>query len=190
MTRIRLFFVKAVILAIILTACGGGQTTAKPTQAPTQVVESESADEHMEEEGEHMEGEEDEHMEAEAEHQEGEDDHAHAEVPHEFEDLVNPLGEDTEAIAAGESLYAVNCAACHGETGMGDGAAAAGLDPKPASLADEHMMSELTDGYLYWRISTGGAMEPFNSAMPAWGETLTEDQVWQLVSFVRSISGE
>jgi hypothetical protein len=56
------------------------------------------------------------------------------------------------------------------------------LDPKPATLADGVMMNELSDGYLFWRVSKGGAMEPFNSAMPAWESGLTEEQRWQVIS--------
>ena len=63
-----------------------------------------------------------------------------------------------------------------GAEGAGDGVAAVGLDPKPANLGDSEMMSTLTDGYLFWRVSKGGAMEPFNSAMPAWDPGLTEEQ--------------
>jgi mono/diheme cytochrome c family protein len=73
---------------------------------------------------------------------------------------------------------------------MGDGAAAEGLDPKPAALSDADMLAELTDGYLFWRITEGGTMEPFNSAMPPWGAAFTEDQIWQLVSFIRTLPEE
>jgi mono/diheme cytochrome c family protein len=49
------------------------------------------------------------------------------------------------------------------------------------------MMQELSDGYLYWRISEGGQMEPFNSMMPAWKDGLSEQQIWQIISFVRTL---
>jgi mono/diheme cytochrome c family protein len=101
--------------------------------------------------------------------------------------LVNPFVGDAETIGAGEALFSTTCASCHGETGLGNGAAAEGLDPKPASLADADILAELTDAYLFWRITEGGAVEPFNSAMPAWGAAYSEDQIWQLVSFIRSL---
>jgi mono/diheme cytochrome c family protein len=50
------------------------------------------------------------------------------------------------------------------------------------------MLSSLSDGYLFWRISKGGAIEPFNSAMPAWESSLTEDQRWQVVTYIRTLS--
>lgn len=115
--------------------------------------------------------------------------HAHVEAPDEFTSLTNPFADDHEAVEAGEALFQTNCVACHGETGMGDGPAAENLEPKPATLADGEMMGTLSDGYLYWRVSKGGMTEPFNSAMPAWEAAFTEDQRWQIVSYVRSLSG-
>lgn len=109
--------------------------------------------------------------------------------PHEFEDLSNPIGnDDHEAVEAGEAIYEANCAACHGPGGNGDGPASMGLDPKPAGLADPHMMEELSDGYLFWRVSEGGAFEPFNSAMPPWKDLLAEGDRWQVITFLRSLS--
>jgi mono/diheme cytochrome c family protein len=115
-------------------------------------------------------------------------DHAHVEAPDEFASLTNPFAGDAEAVAAGKVIFETSCAVCHGPEGKGDGPAAEALDPKPATLADRIMMNTLSDGYLFWRVSKGGMMEPFNSAMPAWESGLTEDQRWQVISYVRSLA--
>lgn len=164
----------ALTAAILIAACSSSTPTPDAATETSPVVE----DDH--EEGEASESEADEDEEG--------DDHDSAEVPHEYEDLVNPFVGDAEALAMGAVLFEVTCASCHGATGMGDGAAAAALDPKPATLADSDMMDELSDGYLFWRISEGGAMEPFNSLMPAWGSGFTDDQIWQLVTHIRSLA--
>lgn len=39
-----------------------------------------------------------------------------------------------DLVAKGQTLYAQNCASCHGESGKGDGAAGAMLTPKPRNL--------------------------------------------------------
>jgi mono/diheme cytochrome c family protein len=114
--------------------------------------------------------------------------HQHAEVPHEFEDLTNPFAGDAAAIAAGQAIFETSCAVCHGPQGKGDGPGSAELNPKPADLSDSQMMSDLTDGYLFWRVSEGGQMEPFNSAMPPWKAALSEEQRWQVISFIRSFT--
>jgi mono/diheme cytochrome c family protein len=116
--------------------------------------------------------------------------HMHTDPPTEFADLTNPFTDDHDTVAAGAELFSTYCATCHGETGAGDGPASEGLSPKPANLADGMMINMLSDGYLFWRISRGGAIEPFNSAMPAWEASFTEEQRWQLVTFVRSLADE
>jgi mono/diheme cytochrome c family protein len=115
-------------------------------------------------------------------------DHAHVEAPDEFASLTNPFASDEEAVAAGKVIFETSCAVCHGPEGKGDGPAAEALDPKPATLADGAMMGTLSDGYLFWRVSQGGMIEPFNSAMPAWETGLTEEQRWQVISYVRSLA--
>jgi len=102
--------------------------------------------------------------------------------------LTNPLANDQAEIEAGKSIFESNCITCHGAEGHGDGPATAALDPKSANMADAEMMSDLTDGYIFWRISEGGAFAPINSAMPAWKESPSEEQRWQVISFVRWLS--
>jgi len=105
--------------------------------------------------------------------------------PAEYAGKANPLAEDAASVEAGKLLYAANCASCHGVEGMGDGPASASLNPKPMPLATE--MDALKDDYLFWRISEGGAFSPFTSAMPAWKNIFTEDEIWQVVAFLRTI---
>ena len=194
------------MLALVLAACAGPSTPQdEPTEA-TQIVEMHEEDEHApdadhdegeaHEEGEHTEeaegAHEDEHTEGEemheGEHTEGEE-HIHLEVPEEYAGLTNPLAGDAEAVAAGRELFMASCATCHGETGLGDGPVAVGLNPPPASFADAAMMADMSDGYIFWRISEGGVGDPFNSAMPAWN-FFSEEQIWQLVSFLRALPAE
>lgn len=122
------------------------------------------------------------------EHMDEELDHMHVAPPKEFAGLANPFADDEAAIAAGKQTFDTLCATCHGPEGNGDGVAAEGLDPKPASLSDRMMMRELSDGYLFWRVSKGGTMEPFNSAMPPWESGLSEDERWQVVSYIRTLA--
>ncbi len=128
-------------------------------------------------------------MDAEAMHSEqGGVMRVHADVPEEFASLENPYAGSEEAAAEGAAIFATACTVCHGEAGHGDGPGAAALDPKPANLSDGTMMAEVSDAYLFWRISKGGNMDPFNSAMPTWESAYTEAQRWQLVTYVRSLS--
>ena len=100
-------------------------------------------------------------------------------VPADFAGKTNPLGAD--AATAGAEVFKANCAACHGETGLGDGPAGAALDPAPKNLAD--LQAQAGDDYLFWRIATG---KEGTSMMP-WKGILTEEQIWQVVAFLRTL---
>jgi copper transport protein len=93
---------------------------------------------------------------------------------------VNSLAGDSDAIAAGESLYRANCASCHGPDGAGDGPAVGSLVRRPNDLAD--VVPYRLDGELAWTLAAGVA----GTQMPAFGTTLLEGERWELVSFLRS----
>jgi mono/diheme cytochrome c family protein len=107
------------------------------------------------------------------------------EIPEAYQAFSNPYANDPEQIAAGEILYEANCSACHGITGEGDGPASGGLNPPPGNLALRQ--TTMGDPYLFWRISEGGLMEPFRSIMPGWRGLLDEDEIWQLISYIRTM---
>jgi mono/diheme cytochrome c family protein len=105
-------------------------------------------------------------------------------IPEQYRDLTNPRAGDAQAVERGRELYAQVCAVCHGAGGSGNGPAASGLDPAPVSLDGGMMnMPAVTDGYLFWTISEGGA--PTGSAMPPFEGSLSVDDRWALVSFLR-----
>ncbi len=104
-------------------------------------------------------------------------------IPQTFADLENPIPPDEDSLAKGQALYEAQCASCHGETGMGDGPAAASLNPPPAPIA--RTACRMSDAYLFWRIAEGGAQ--WGTAMPAFGNTLSEEDIWHLVNYIRSL---
>lgn len=106
--------------------------------------------------------------------------------PAEYADKTNPMAGNQTAADAGKQTFGTNCTPCHGTDAKGDGPAAASLNPKPADLAD--LESSFSDAYIFWRISEGGAMSPFNSQMPSWKNTLSEDQIWQVVTYLRTLN--
>lgn len=100
-------------------------------------------------------------------------------VPAEYAGKTNPLGLD--AATAGAEVFKANCESCHGPQGHGDGPAGAALDPKPKNLAE--FASKVGDDYLYWRINTGKE----GTSMVAWKGVLTDEQIWQVISFIRTL---
>ncbi len=110
-----------------------------------------------------------------------------APVPPEYAGLTNPVPADEASLQRGEEVYTTYCASCHGDGGMGDGPAGTALNPPPAPVA--HSSQMLSDAYLFWRISEGGA--PFGTAMPAYKDVLDEQARWDVINYIRALgSGE
>jgi mono/diheme cytochrome c family protein len=105
-------------------------------------------------------------------------------IPLEYRDLTNPYPVTTMVVEDGAKLYAAHCARCHGAKGQGDGEAAHDLRTPPAVLAYMVQHSRSVDEYLLWSISEGG--KEFGTAMPAFKDTLTEREIWQIITFMRS----
>jgi alcohol dehydrogenase (cytochrome c) len=88
---------------------------------------------------------------------------------------TNPLAGSPAAIAAGERLYRQTCQACHGGQARGD---------RGPALATNTFARGNDDADLFRNIRNGIS----GSAMPSFSK-LTNDQTWQLVSYIRSLSG-
>ena len=106
-----------------------------------------------------------------------------APIPAAYVGLTNPVAADASSLARGTEAYGIYCVACHGESGLGDGAAAATLDPVPAPIARTSQM--MGDDYLFWRISEGGTH--FTTAMPAWDGAIDEQTRWDLINYMRTL---
>lgn len=89
--------------------------------------------------------------------------------------------------ASGKKLYLTYCFLCHGTTGKGDGFAAAVQPTKPRDLTNDAYMSARTDQQLFDAISGGGPAFHGSLTMPAWRESLTEAQIWDLVAYIRTV---
>lgn len=86
---------------------------------------------------------------------------------------TNPYAKQDAAVAAGGKLYTTYCVGCHGANGQGTG------NVPPLT---EGPVQTAPDGEVFWFITTGSV----SNGMPAWG-MLSQEQRWQLVSFVKSL---
>ena len=91
-------------------------------------------------------------------------------------------------VVAGRAIYEKSCASCHGMRGMGDGAAAAGLNPKPPAIGSAQEMHDRSPALLFRIMSVGVAGTP----MAGFSSQLTPNQRWNVVSYLMSLrtSGE
>jgi mono/diheme cytochrome c family protein len=88
----------------------------------------------------------------------------------------------------GKKLYGQFCATCHGQSGKGDGAAAAALNPKPRDHTDKEYMSKMSDDEMLKVIKNGGASIGKSPLMPPWGASLKDDQIQDIIAYVRTLS--
>ena len=89
--------------------------------------------------------------------------------------------DDPGRIAAGARQYAQRCAGCHLAPGVTRSDLRPGLYPHPPNLVQEEPPEARR---AFWTIKHGIKM----SAMPAWGKTLDDAAIWDVVAFVRKQS--
>ncbi|HIF92820.1 MAG TPA: cytochrome c [Myxococcales bacterium] len=108
----------------------------------------------------------------------------------EQEALVNPQKATLVSLKNGETLFNVNCVACHGPTGAGDGPIAAPNGPiagvlpiGPGSPLGFNLAANLSDGHIYTTISIGrGRMPNYKRISP--------DGRWDIVNYLRDLAGQ
>ena len=96
------------------------------------------------------------------------------------DNLINPFPPTADSLEIGQRLYTENCQSCHGVAGRGDGPQAAGLNPPPLDLVVHVPLHP--DGALFGFIQNGIP----GTAMPAWGNKLTNEEIWHIVNYIRT----
>ncbi|RDC62776.1 c-type cytochrome [Adhaeribacter pallidiroseus] len=101
-------------------------------------------------------------------------------APPSADKIKNPYPVEPLTLTQGEELFVMYCSPCHGENGYGDGAAGGAMGIKPANF-HAPVVQKQSDGALFWKLAEGrGNMPPFK-------ESLSEEQRWQLVAYLRKL---
>ena len=101
-----------------------------------------------------------------------------------------PAGRATSvarAAASAAALYARWCTSCHGLRGAGNGPNARYLPVPPAVHASAGKMRERPDDSLFDTIAGGGGVMRRSVRMPAFGATLSRDEIRSLVAYIRTL---
>jgi mono/diheme cytochrome c family protein len=96
--------------------------------------------------------------------------------------LAVPSLEDDARVKAGAAYYAAHCPVCHLAPGMDLSDVRRGMYPHPPNLSQEGAGDPKQT---FWIVKHGIKM----SAMPAWGKTLDDEDIWDVVAFLRKVPG-
>ena len=98
-----------------------------------------------------------------------------------------PAGELRGDPENGKTLHLEHCVACHGLTGAAD-VVVMHMDETPKDQSDPEYMQTLTDGYLYIAICRGGEGVGKSYVMSPWGDYFTDQEIKDLVAWIRTFS--
>lgn len=96
--------------------------------------------------------------------------------------IPNGVLTSREAQQAGSTIFAANCAVCHGVNADGNGQRREGMNPPPTNLRLPPWSDRANAARTYLVIRDGVP----GTAMPSW-HVLGDDRIWQLVAYIASL---
>ncbi|HUX96056.1 MAG TPA: cytochrome c [Bacteroidales bacterium] len=99
-------------------------------------------------------------------------------VPDDKKGRLSTFEFDDNTRTAGQKIYTLNCMSCHGTPGKSN---YLNLVPPPGDPATEKIQKN-NDGELFYKVTTG------NGQMPSFKSVLTTDEVWEVISYLRSFN--
>ena len=89
-----------------------------------------------------------------------------------------------ESIAQGDKLYAIDCSMCHGSDGHTPSDSGRWMYPRASDLTSP-LVQRYSDRELFWIVKNGIRL----SGMPAFGRVESDEHIWNLAHYVRSLGG-
>lgn len=90
-------------------------------------------------------------------------------------------------LARGKSTYKELCSKCHGFTGKGDGRESGTLKTKPKDFTDCERMAKIDDATRFKVVKGGGKAAGLSKDMPSFSEALEDDEIQDVLAFVRTL---
>ena len=103
-------------------------------------------------------------------------------IPPDVASQTNPVHPTTEGMALARKMYGYDCAMCHGKNGDGTGDMASSLKTPMKNYQNPSALSGMKDGEIFYIIQKG------KGEMPGEGDRQNANQIWNMVSLVRSFS--
>ena len=117
-----------------------------------------------------------------------EQEHKIPDAPPEYLAMENPIKEDEvdkKFLKKVGKLYHRKCRKCHGEKGDGKGPNAENFIIKPAAFSKPGYLASRKDGQLFWIMMNGSEGTEMAPVGPYSDEGLSEEQLWQLIVYLR-----
>ncbi len=109
-------------------------------------------------------------------------------APQKYLDMQNPVIEmDKQLLKTTGRLYKRKCSKCHGKKGDGKGYHAETIEIKPAAFSTPDYMASRKDGQLFWIMQNGSDGTEMVPVGPGTDIGLSEEQMWQLIFYLRKI---
>ena len=102
-------------------------------------------------------------------------------IPPEDAARVNPVKPSAESLAKGKKLYGYDCAMCHGKDGDGKGDMASDIK-NVTDFTNPDALKNRTDGELFYVTKKG------KGEMPAEGDRAKDDDIWNMVNYIRAFA--
>jgi len=107
-----------------------------------------------------------------------------AKVTDEDKARKNPVKFTTLSVERGKKIFLTQCAMCHGDNGDGKGDMVEEMKINPPDLTKPETLKNRTDGELFAILDVG------SEAMPSQGKRMSDPHKWNIVNFIRSLSGK
>ena len=103
-------------------------------------------------------------------------------IPPEAAAKVNPVKPTSESLAKGKKLYGYDCAMCHGKNGDGKGDMASDIK-NVTDFTNPDALKNRTDGELFYITRNGKGDD-----MPPEGDRAKDEDIWNMVNYIRSFA--
>jgi cytochrome c oxidase cbb3-type subunit 3 len=100
---------------------------------------------------------------------------------------VSPAGAAEEKYANAIKNYETYCVQCHGLGRNGKGVNTPDMSVQPRDHSDSKAMGDIPDAEVVRAIKEGGLAVNKSVLMPAWGHVLTDDEVTEMLAYLRHV---
>lgn len=103
-------------------------------------------------------------------------------MPADAATLTNPVKPTQESQAHAKMMFGIDCAMCHGANGNGKGDLVEDMHLTLKDMTDPDSLKGMPDGELFYVIKNG------KGKMPGEGDRAKDDDIWNLVIYVRGLA--